>query len=197
MQHKMILLAGAAFALTSAPLLAQDMTAPAQTGTPTATATAPAATPAKPDVTVGKKVVDAQGGAVGTISAVQGDVAMVDTGTTKAGVALGSFAAKGSDLVLGMTKAQLDEAAKGQQASAQADTAAAMTPGAAVADAQGGAVGKIEAVEGDFVTVATASNVKAKLPKSAFAKGPNGLVIGMTATQLEEAAKGAAPAPSN
>ncbi|WCT74221.1 hypothetical protein PQ455_03035 [Sphingomonas naphthae] len=194
MQHKMILLAGAAFALTSAPLLAQDMPAPAQ-ATDTAAATTTAA-PTAVDITVGKKVVDAQGGAVGTVAQVQGDVAVVDTGTTKAGVAKGSFAAKGADLVLGMTKAQLDEAAKGQQATAQADTAAAITPGAAVADAQGGAVGKIEAVEGDFVTVATASNVKAKLPKTAFAKGPNGLVIGMTATQLEEAAKGSTPAPS-
>jgi preprotein translocase subunit YajC len=210
MQRKLILLAGAAFALTSIPALAQDgATPPAATAgtTPTApagtmapagtTATTAAAPTAKPDVAVGKKVVDAQGGDVGTISAVQNGVAMVDTGTSKAGVAVGSFAAKEDKLVLGMTKAQLDQAAQGQQATAQADLQAALTPGAAISDSSGGSVGKVDAVEGEFVTVATASNVKAKLPKTAFAKGPNGLVIGMTAAQLEAAAKGGASTPSN
>jgi hypothetical protein len=56
----------------------------------------------------------------------------------------------------------------------------------------GAPVGKVDAVAGDMVTVATA-NTKAQLPKTAFAQGPNGLVIGMTAEQLDAAAKAAAP----
>jgi len=44
-----------------------------------------------------------------------------------------------------------------------------------------------------MVTVATA-NTKVQLPKTAFAQGQNGLVIGMTADQLDAAAK-AATAP--
>jgi hypothetical protein len=40
------------------------------------------------------------------------------------------------------------------------------------------------------VTVATATT-KAQLPKTAFAQGANGLMIGMTATELEAAVKNA------
>jgi hypothetical protein len=57
------------------------------------------------------------------------------------------------------------------------------------------AVGKVDAVSGDLVTVATA-NSKAQLPRTAFAQGPNGLVIGMTAAQLDAAAKAAATSQS-
>jgi hypothetical protein len=47
-----------------------------------------------------------------------------------------------------------------------------------------------------MVTVATA-NTKAQLPKTAFAQGANGLVIGMTAEQLDAAAKAAASGPTS
>lgn len=149
----------------------------------------PAAAPAKANVTTGAAVMDVKGGAVGTIASVSGDVAVIDTGTVKASVPTSSFAQSDKGLLIGMTKAELEAAAQGAQASQQQAFLASLKPGIAVTDQHGGAVGTIEAVEGDLVTVAT-PNAKAKLPKSALAQGPNGPVIGMTQAQLEAAAKG-------
>jgi len=154
---------------------------------------APAAAPAKANVTVGAKVLDAAGGDVGTIASVSGGAAIVDTGTVKAGIPVASFAQSDKGLHISMTKTELEAAAKGAQAGAQEQLVASLTPGTAITDQNGGAVGKVDSVEGDFVVVAT-PNAKVKLPKTAFAKGASGPVIGMTLAQLEAAAKGASPA---
>ncbi len=201
-------------ALLASAMLAIAVPAAAQVATPTPTPDAPAAapetpaaaaeaaapapaaaaapaTPAKVHVAVGKAVLDANGGAVGTVSAVNGDVAVVDTGTVKASIPSSSFAESEKGLHISMTKAQLEAAAQGAQAGSQQALAASLTPGTAVSDPSGGAVGKVDSIDGDYVIVATAKS-KVKLPKTAFAKGPNGAVIGMTLAQLEAAAKGAA-----
>ena len=156
--------------------------APAQQAAPAAAAS----------VTAGAAVTDAKGGAVGTIASVSGDVAVVDTGAVKASIPVGSFAKTDSGFAIGMTKAELEAAAKGVSAQQQQQFLASLAPGIAVSDQNGGEVGTIEAVEGDMVTVAT-PNVKAKLPKSAIVQGPNGAVIGMTQAQLEAAAKAGSP----
>ncbi|MBV9840882.1 MAG: hypothetical protein JOY99_04975 [Sphingomonadaceae bacterium] len=62
--------------------------------------------------------------------------------------------------------------------------------GASVSDSKGGKVGTIDSVDSQFATVATAKN-KVRLPLTAFANGPNGPVIGMTADQLDQAASAA------
>ena len=170
-----LLLAGVA--LVATPLLAQAPQA----------AAAPAA--ATPNVTVGATVSDASGASVGTIEAVANGTATVSTGAAKAALPLASFAQGPNGLAIGMTKAQL-EAAVAQAAPTT------IAVGTIVNDSKGGKVGTVEAVSGDMVTVATA-NSKAQLPKSAFAQSPNGLVIGMTAGELDAAAKAAgAPAKS-
>jgi preprotein translocase subunit YajC len=187
-------------ACVAAPLYAQESQAPA--GAPEAAA--PAAMPSQSgaaQVTAGAQVVDSKGDAVGTITSVNGDVAVIDTGTVKASVPVSSFGKGEKGLLLGMTRSELEAAAKGAQGpsaqntqaqapATQGQPTAELKPGTAVVDAKGGAVGKIEAVQGDTVTVAT-PNVKARLPKSSIAMGPNGAVISMTQAQLEAAAKGA------
>ena len=75
-------------------------------------------------------------------------------------------------------------------AAAPAATSTEIAVGDTVNDPQGGKVGTVTATSGDLVTVATA-NAKAQLPKKAFARSDTGLVIGMTAAQLEAAAKAA------
>jgi preprotein translocase subunit YajC len=155
--------------------------------TPVLAQNATTASPATANVTAGATVLDTKGGTVGTIASVSSNVAVVDTGTVKAGIPTSAFAQGEKGLVIAMTKAELETAAQGSQA----QTAAAITPGAVVADTSGGAVGKIDSVDGGFAVVAT-PNAKVRLPTAAFAKGPNGLVIGMTRPQLEAAAKGAA-----
>lgn len=79
-------------------------------------------------------------------------------------------------------------AATAQEAAATAT--AAPTVGAKVFDPQGSEVGTVEAVQGDVITVSTGT-ARAGLPKSAFAMRENGLTIGMTKAQLEEAVNGA------
>jgi rRNA processing protein Gar1 len=158
----------------------------AQSATP---APAAAAAPATPNVAVGASVVDQSGAPVGTIESVTGGNAVISTGTAKAAVPASSFAQGPNGLVIGITKADLEAQVS------KASTPQQIAAGMAVSDAQGGAVGKVDAVSGDLVTVATA-NAKAQLPKSAFAQGANGLVIGMTAAQLEAAAKAAGGTPT-
>ena len=178
-------------ALLATAIMAVSAPLAAQTAAPGAAApAASAAAPAKVNVTAGAAVLDAAGGPVGTVASVTGDAAIVDTGTVKVGIPTASFAQSDKGLHISMTKAELEAAANGAKAGAQQDLAASLTPGTAVADQSGGAVGKVDAVEGEFVVVATPTT-KVKLPKTAFAKGPNGLVIGMTLAQLEAAAKGA------
>lgn len=142
-------------------------------------------------VTAGSSVVDTSGNAVGTIEQVNGDLAILSTGASKVSLPLNSFGASDKGLVLGMTKAEVDAAAAGASANSQAEVAAQVAPGATVSDTSGGTVGKVEAVEGEFATVATAKS-KVKLPITAFAKGATGPVIAMTADQLDAAASSAA-----
>lgn len=168
-----IFLAGSA--LAAAPALAQT-SAPAP-------ATAPATAPV--NVTVGATVVDTANAPVGTIEAVANGAATISTGTTKAALPLTAFAQGPNGLVIAMTRADLEAAV----ASAKP---AEIAVGATVSGPQGGKVGTVESVSGDLVTVATATT-KVQLPKKAFAQGPDGLVIGMTAEQLDAAAKAAAP----
>lgn len=194
MNLRTAIIATALATVAAAPLAAQTAAAPAPAAAAPAAdaaAAAPAAAPAKVNVTAGAAVLDATGGAVGTVASVTGDTAVVDTGTVKAGIPIASFAQSDKGLHISMTKTELEAAAKGAQAGAQGDILASLTPGTAISDPKGGAVGKVDSVDGDFVVVAT-TNAKAKLPKTAFAKGPNGVVIGMTMAELEAAAKGAA-----
>lgn len=157
-----------------------------------APAAAQAGAAATVNVTQGSAVMDAKGGAVGTIASVNGDVAVIDTGAVKASVPTSSFAQSDKGLLLGMTKAELEAAAKGASADQKEQFLASLAPGTAVSDASGGAVGTIEAIDGDMVTIAT-PNAKAKLPKASLAQGPNGPVIGMTQAQLEAAVKATTP----
>ncbi|NIJ07666.1 hypothetical protein FHS31_001262 [Sphingomonas vulcanisoli] len=177
----------------------------AQTAPDAAAAPAPAAaTPAKPNVIAGAQVVDASGAPVGTIESVANGIATLSTGTTKAGIPVGSFAQGDGKLVLGLTKAQVDAqgapiaaTASATPAGTAATTAAAATTapatiavGTAVKDQTGATVGTVKAVNGDLITVASAT-ASAQLPRKSFAQSGDSLVIGLTAAQFETAAKAA------
>jgi len=184
---RIMLLMGTA-ALFAGPALAQA-DASAQGTAPQATApstTAAATTGGAAQVTVGATVNDTSGGQVGTVSAVSGGNATIDTGTAKASVPVTSLAQGQSGLVIAMTKAQLEAAVAAQTQPTQ------ISVGNNVSGPQGNPVGKVTAVTGDLVTVQTATT-KVQLPTKAFAqKTPGELVIGLTQAQLEAAAKSAA-----
>ncbi|WP_152663885.1 hypothetical protein [Sphingomonas sp. SRS2] len=66
-----------------------------------------------------------------------------------------------------------------------------LTPGMAVSDPAGGAVGTIESVTAEAAIVATGTH-KVALPLTSFAKNDKGAVIGLTRTELDAAAAKAA-----
>lgn len=181
---KLIVLMGAA-TLVAGPALAQ---APTTATSSAAQGTAPAAgvvTAGPAQVTVGATVSDTSGGQVGTVSAVSGGNATIDTGTAKASVPVTSLAKGQSGLVIAMTKSQLEAAVAAQTQPTQ------IAVGNNVSGPQGNPVGKVTAVTGDLVTVQTATT-KVQLPTKAFAqKTPGELVIGLTQEQLDAAAKSA------
>ncbi|HEX4736121.1 MAG TPA: hypothetical protein VH331_01015 [Allosphingosinicella sp.] len=155
----------------------------------------PAAAQAQPPaagavITVGMAVKDTQGGDVGTVTKVEPGFITLKTDKHEVRLPSTSFTPHNGALLFGMTRDQLNAAT--EQALAQA--AAKIAPGAAVSDPSGGAVGTISAVDPQFVTVKLASGTEVRLPRSGVAPGPNGVVIGSTAAQLEAAAKAAAPA---
>lgn len=73
-------------------------------------------------------------------------------------------------------------------------TAADLQAGATVYDTQGAMVGTIESADAGGAVVSTGM-VRARLPLSSFARGGNGLVIAMTRSQLEAAARAQSPGP--
>lgn len=196
--NKMLLLAGAA--LLGGAAVAQTTTAPTGDASamqaPAGTAGQAAgpgggATGGATQVQAGATVNDTSGAPVGRVAAVAGGNATIDTGTAKASVPVTSLAQGPNGLVIGMTKAQLEAAV-----AANAPPPMQIAVGNTVVGPQGNTVGTVTAVSGDLVTVQTAKT-KAQLPTKAFAqKSPGTLAIGLTADQLDSAAK-AAGAPSS
>lgn len=150
---------------------------------------------ADPSVKVGASVFDTSGGTVGTIEAVNGDLVVVNTGTNKASLPSSAFAKGDKGPIIGMTKAQLDEAAAGAQAKADADLKAKLVSGASVYGSGGEVAGTVDSADAEFVTLNVGTQ-KVKLPINSIASGEKGLTIAMTAEQLRQAAAGAAPAAS-
>lgn len=74
-----------------------------------AASTAAAASAAK--IAAGASVSDTSGGAVGTIKSVEGEFAVLDTSAVQVRLPLSAFAVNGSNVVVGMTKAQIEAAA--------------------------------------------------------------------------------------
>jgi preprotein translocase subunit YajC len=156
----------------------------------------PAAQPAfaqAATIAAGAKVLDTNGGEVGTVTAVSGDMVTLKTDKHEVAIPKTSFAVTEKGLLFAMTQAQLNAEAE----KAQVKPADLLKVGAVVRDNVGGTVGTIEAVDSEFATVKL-PNLSVKLNRSAFAAGPNGLILGMTAAQMEaQAAAAAKPNASN
>ena len=145
--------------------------------------------PALAAITVGATVKDTKGGEVGTITRVEGGNLVLKTDRHDVTLPVASFTATDEGALFGLTRDQLN--AEVDKAKAAAD--AQIVAGAQVKGAAGAVVGTIEAVDAQFVTLKLASGTSIRVPRNAIAGGPDGPVTGMTAEQVEAAAKAASP----
>lgn len=141
--------------------------------------------PAAAAVTAGAVVKDTSGGVVGTIVKVEGDQLMLKTDKHEVRLPVASFTATDGGALFGMTQAQLNAEVDKTAAAA----AAQIVAGATVKGAAGATVGTIEAVTAEFVTLKLTSGKSVRLPRTAVGGGPDGPVIGLTAAEVEAAAK--------
>ncbi|QDP20329.1 hypothetical protein [Sphingomonas xanthus] len=130
---------------------------------------------------VGTPVTDVKGGAVGTVTAINGDVVTVRTDKHEANLGRDSFTPHEGKLLFSMTQAELNAAVEKDKAAAEASLVA----GATVNGRAGTPVGTIDSIDSEFVTVKLASGKLVRLPRTGIAGSPNGAVIGLTADQLE------------
>jgi preprotein translocase subunit YajC len=144
---------------------------------------APASAQAQSNITAGMQVVDATGGAVGTVSSVAGDSLVVKTDRHEVQLPKASFTVNAGKLLFGMTQAQLNAEVEKSLAASNAAIAA----GATVKGAGGTPVGQIDAVADGKVTIALSSGQKIQLSQDAVRGNSDGSVtIGFTSDQLEE-----------
>ena len=130
---------------------------------------------------VGTEVTDANGGAVGTVTAVNGDVITIKTDRLETNLSKSSFAESEGKLLVGVTQAELNAAIEKDKAVAEASLAV----GAPVKDSAGAAAGTIDAIDAEFVTIKLASGKSIRIPRTGIAGSANGAVIGLTAADLE------------
>lgn len=156
-------------------------------------AQAAASAPAGPVFSVGAVVYDPQGMEAGKISGVADNLVTIDTGAHKAALPKNAFSTSAKGLTVTVTKAQIDEQVSAAMAQAAAALDAALVPGAEVRGKAGTVVGNIKEVNGDQVVVDRPAG-PVSLAKNVFTTSPQGLMISVTAEQLDAAAKASAPA---
>ena len=163
-----------------------DVSQPAAT-----VAQAPATPPVATTFGVGMPVVDTQGGAVGTITAVATDTVTVKTARHQAQLPKTSLTISGGKALFGLTQADLDASVERTLASVPR---AALKIGATVKGTGGASVGTIDSVEAENVTVRLTGGQRISIPRSGIAvDAEGGGVIGLTAAELEAQVKAAQP----
>ena len=152
---------------------------------------APAVAQAQAGINVGMQVTDANGGPVGTVTAIKGDSLLVKTDKHQALLPTASFRASGGKLLVGMTQAQLDAEIEKNLAAASASIAA----GATVKRVSGAQVGTIDSIADGNATMTLTSGKKIAVPLEGLRGNPDGTVtIGYSAQQLQALVEGGSPA---
>ncbi|MEO8618277.1 MAG: hypothetical protein ABI412_02825 [Sphingomicrobium sp.] len=145
-----------------------------------ASAQAQAAQPA-PTTWIGKKVLDPKEGDVGMVTAFKQGMVVVKTDKHEASLPPTSFTYQKGKLYLGMTRAELN----GEMDKIVEASAASLAVGATVKGSAGSAVGTIETIDEQYVTIKLASGNFVKIPRSGIVGTPDGAVIGVTVEALE------------
>ncbi len=141
--------------------------------------------------TAGMQVVDTTGGAVGTVVSVSGDNVVIKTDKHQVALPKTSFTAHEGKLLFGMTQAQLNA----ETEKSLAEAAASIAAGATVKGTGGPSSGPSTRSMRSTVTIKLQSGSLIRVPRSGVAAGGDGVVVGLTAEELEaQASASAAPA---
>jgi hypothetical protein len=175
-------LAGVALsALTSIAGVAAAQSSPATGPVPATAPQAPAAASATP--TVGATVYDSAGAVLGTVTQVTPQAVTVDVGGKPAPLPANAIGSGPRGLQVAVTRAQV-EAQLAQAVGSALEQQ--LVAGAQVRGTGGAVVGTVKSADAELVTVTTAKG-DVRLPRSGFAAGTNGVVVGLTAAQLDAA----------
>ena len=147
---------------------------------------APKAGQAAPAPKVGATIYDASGAEVGKIESITNGVAVVFTGTNRASIPLTSFGTSPKGPTLGMTRAQLDEAAAKAQTDAVAALRAKIVPGAEVRGEAGTVIAKVKEAT-DTEVVLTTEKGDVRVPIGGIGGNAQGLFIGMSQAEFDAA----------
>ncbi|MBX7456697.1 hypothetical protein K3152_00405 [Qipengyuania sp. 1NDH17] len=155
------------------------------------------ATPALANgIVEGATVTGPEGNTVGTVVAIEGGNAIIDTGKHKIPLPASMYVESDAGLTLPATKAMLDGMIDQQIAAAKAQLDAALVVGASAMAADHAPLGTITLIEGDEVTIARGgdeTNVVVLL-RGHFTAGDHGLMAKYTNAEIDAAMAANAPA---
>jgi hypothetical protein len=134
-----------------------------------------------PQVAAGTAITGPAGQPVGTVVSVVGTDAVVRTDKYDVRVPIASMRVDAKGAVIGMTRDQLNAGIE----DALAKVNQLLVVGAPVYDPAGGNVGNVDLIEDQFVTLKLPSGKSVRLARSGFSMGRHGLLIGLTAAQIE------------
>ena len=137
--------------------------------------------------TAGTTVVDTKGDAVGTVVKVDGNNIVIKTDKHEVALPKTSFTASDGKLYFGMTQAELNAATE----KSLAEAAASIVAGAAVKGSDGAAVGTIDALDAETITIKLTSGALVRVPRTGVAGGNGEVIVGLTAKELEASAASA------
>lgn len=145
------------------------------------------ATPAFAQVAVGATVFGPDGGEVGTIESVEGDVAVVNTGNLAANLPLEVFGEGENGPTIGWNKADLEAAVNSANEEAAAALTAALTAGADLYSVDGVLLGKVDSVGDDGTVVVSLESGPISLPSDQMVLQADKLTFLATAADLKAA----------
>ena len=143
----------------------------------------------------GATVTGPEGNTVGTVVAIEGENAVIDTGKHQIPLPASMYVESDAGLTLPATKAQLDGMIDEQLAAAKAQLDAALVVGAAAMAADHAPLGTITAIEGNQVTIARGGDEADLiiLLREQFSASDHGLMASVTNAQIDAAIAAKAP----
>jgi len=159
-----------AAALATAAL--SPIAAQAQSAAPASAA--PATQQAAVAPTVGAKVYGPDGVEAGTVEKVDAANAVVNTGTKRATLPLAAFGKNEKGLLISMSKAQLEAAVAAAETKTATTTSSALVANAPVKTSDGVAIGTVQKVEGDNVTLSLSDGKAITVTKQYLSTGADG-----------------------